>query len=118
MDWEKGRRSRNVEDRRGTRIGAPIAVGGGLGTILIALLVTFLGGDPSMIFNQGNSSVDYPTTETPPTTNSPANDEMTDFVSVVLADTEDTWHSIFQENGATYIEPKLVLYSGSVESAS
>lgn len=117
MDWEKGRRSRNVEDRRGTRIGTPIAVGGGIGTILIALLVTFLGGDPSIIFDRGNSSVDYPTTEVPPTTNSPANDEMADFVSVVLADTEDTWHSIFQENGATYIEPKLVLYSDAVESA-
>jgi uncharacterized protein len=117
MDWEKGRRSRNVEDRRGTRVGGPIAVGGGIGTILIALLVTFLGGDPSIIFNQGNSSVDYPTTETPPTTDSPVNDEMADFVSVVLADTEDTWHSLFQENGATYREPKLVLYSDAVESA-
>ncbi|MCU0538027.1 MAG: zinc metallopeptidase [Hydrococcus sp. Prado102] len=46
----------------------------------------------------------------------PANDEMADFVSVVLADTEDTWHGIFQQSGQTYREPTLVLFRGAVES--
>lgn len=119
MDWEKGRRSTNVEDRRGTRLSAPI-VGGGIGTLLLALLVTFLGGDPSVIFDQGTSS-DRPTAESPetqsPQANSPAKDRMSDFVSVVLADTEDTWSDIFRQSGDKYVEPKLVLYADAVESA-
>jgi uncharacterized protein len=117
MDWEKGRRSRNVEDRRGTRVSAPIAVGGGIGTILLALVVTLLGGDPSIIFDTAQSPNNSPTTQVPQTGTSPTKDKMADFVSVVLADTEDTWHEIFQENGATYREPQLVLYSDAVESA-
>jgi predicted metalloprotease len=117
MDWEKGRRSRNVEDRRGTRVSAPIAVGGGIGTILIALVVTLLGGDPSVIFDMAESPNNSPTTQVPQTGTSPTQDTMTDFVSVVLADTEDTWHEIFQENGGTYREPQLVIYSDAVESA-
>jgi uncharacterized protein len=117
MDWEKGRRSRNVEDRRGTRVSAPIAVGGGLGTILIALVVTLLGGDPSIVFDMAESPSNSPTTQVPQTGTSPTQDKMADFVSVVLADTEDTWHEIFQENGATYREPQLVIYSDAVESA-
>lgn len=117
MDWEKGRRSRNVEDRRGTRVSAPIAVGGGLGTILIAIVVTLLGGDPSVVFDMAESPSNSPTTQIPETGTSPTQDKMADFVSVVLADTEDTWQEIFQENGATYREPQLVLYSDAVESA-
>jgi predicted metalloprotease len=131
MDWGNGRRSTNVEDRRGARVSAPI-VGGGIGTIILALIVTFLGGDPSVVFNQGNSSPDRPSTgaprtdssrtgasrtASPRTASSPAKDQMADFVSVVLADTEDTWHDIFRQNGNTYTEPKLVLYSDAVESA-
>ena len=115
MDWEKGRRSTNVEDRRGTRISAPI-VGGGIGTLLLALLVTFLGGDPSVILDQGAES-NRSTTEAPQPTIPPAKDQMSDFVSVVLADTEDTWRDIFRQSGDTYVEPKLVLYSDAVESA-
>lgn len=115
MDWEKGRRSTNVEDRRGSRFSAPI-VGGGIGTLLLALLVTFLGGDPSVILDQGLSG-NRSTTESPQTTSPAAKDEMADFVSVVLADTEDTWRDIFQQSGGTYVEPKLVIYSDAVESA-
>jgi hypothetical protein len=116
MDWEKGRRSTNVEDRRGTRVSGPI-VGGGVGTILLALLVTFLGGDPSVILDQGNLPSDRPDAESSPPINAPAKDQMADFVSVVLADTEDTWSDIFRHSGETYVEPKLVLYSEAVESA-
>ena len=109
MRWQIGRRSENVEDRRGSRISAPV-VGGGIGAVILSLVVALLGGDPSVIWQQS----DRPTTESPRTK---APDKMADFVSVVLADTEDTWSSIFRQQGNTYVEPKLVLYSDAVKSA-
>lgn len=115
MRWEFGRRSTNVEDRRGG-VSAPI-VGGGIGAIVLSLLVALLGGDPSVILEQANQQSDRPSTEIDPTNRPPASDQMADFVSVVLADTEDTWHDIFRKNGQTYVEPTLVLYSNAVESA-
>ncbi len=114
MKWEFGRRSSNVEDRRGMPVG-PAVVGGGIGTILLAIVVTLLGGDPSAVLNQAP-----PTTSNRPTTQAPAppaNDQMANFVSVVLADTEDTWSALFRQMGATYRQPKLVLFSGSTQSA-
>lgn len=114
MKWEFGRRSSNVEDRRGMPVG-PAVVGGGIGTILLAIVVTLLGGDPSAILNQAP-----PTTSNRPTTQAPAppaNDQMAKFVSVVLADTEDTWSTLFRQMGATYRAPKLVLFSGATQSA-
>jgi len=117
MRWEFGRRSSNVEDRRGGGgMSGPVVVGGGIGTILLALVVTFLGGDPSIVFDQASRdtySTNQPTSQQPP-----KNDEAAQFVSVVLADTEDTWNRIFQRQvGQSYQEPKLVLFSGSVKSA-
>jgi hypothetical protein len=116
MRWEFGRRSENVEDRRGSRVSGPL-VGGGIGSILLALVVAFLGGDPSVILDQAAPSGDRSYSDSTQNTNSPAQDKMADFVSVVLADTEDTWNQIFQQAGEEYIEPKLVLFSGAVESA-
>ena len=114
MRWQLGRRSTNVEDRRGTGVSGPL-VGGGIGAALISLVILLLGGDPSVIWQTESPPSDRPITNAPQTT---ANqDEAADFVSVVLADTEDTWTEIFQQNGQTYIKPKLVLYSGAVESA-
>ncbi|MDX2231881.1 MAG: neutral zinc metallopeptidase [Leptolyngbyaceae cyanobacterium bins.349] len=115
MRWEFGRRSGNVEDRRGGgRMAGPV-VGGGIGTILLALVVTFLGGDPGAILEQGgtgNNATNQPAAQ------QPANDEGAQFVSVVLADTEDTWNRIFrQQVGRDYQEPKLVLFSNAVQSA-
>jgi uncharacterized protein len=109
MRWQMGRRSDNIEDRRGTGVSTPV-VGGGVGVLLIALIAMFLGVDPSFILEQGSA----PSTSGP----RPANEEqLKDFVSVVLADTEDTWNPIFQQLGRTYQEPKLVLFSGQVNSA-
>ncbi len=116
MRWEFGRRSTNVEDRRGSRMTGPV-IGGGIGAIVLSVIVALLGGDPSVILNQGNAPSDRPRTESPQTQGSAANDRMADFVSVVLADTEDTWHNLFRQMGSTYVEPKLVLFSGAVESA-
>ena len=113
MRWQLGRRSNNVEDRRGTGVSAPL-VGGGVGAVVLSLIVFLLGGDPSVIWEQGgqqNSPTDSPQTA------SPVQDQMADFVSVVLADTEDTWRDIFRQSSKTYVEPTLVLYSDAVESA-
>ena len=115
MKWEQGRRSTNVEDRRGQGVGRSVVIGGGgLGTIAIALLIFFLGGDPSVVLE--SSSQGPATSQTTPR---PANeDELADFVSVVLADTEDTWNALFQDQfGEDYPEPNLVLFTGQVQSA-
>jgi uncharacterized protein len=106
-------RSTNIEDRRGTRVSPGLATGG-IGTIAIILIGLFLGIDPSVLL-QGNPSVD--TTLPPYSQQSGANDEMGDFVSRVLGSTERTWSEIFQLNGREYQPPKLVLFSGSVQSA-
>jgi predicted metalloprotease len=98
------------------RVSAPV-VGGGIGAVVLSLIVALLGGDPSIIWEQGGPPSDRPSTESPGTTGSPAQDQMADFVSVVLADTEDTWHDLFRQSGKTYVEPSLVLYSNAVESA-
>lgn len=116
MRWNSGRRSQNVEDRRGRRIGRKTA-GGGIGVIVIALIAMYFGVDPSVFLNQqgppsvGTSSNSVSTFETP------ENRQLVEFVSVVLADTEDTWHALFRQWDRTYTEPTLVLFSGAVESA-
>ncbi len=115
MRWRTGRRSSNIEDRRRIRIPRK-AAGGGIGIIVIALIAMYFGVDPTIILNQQSptSSVSTYTTSKPV---SPAENQLADFVSVVLADTEDTWHALFQKMGRTYREPNLVLFSGAVESA-
>lgn len=115
MRWQLGRRSRNVQDMRGRGGGGrAVAVGGGLGTIVLALLVMLLGGDPSVVLDQVAPSGPYPY-ETQ-TEISPEQDQLADMTSVVLADTEDTWGEIFRQAGETYQEPQLVLFSGAVRS--
>ncbi|MEO0456763.1 MAG: neutral zinc metallopeptidase [Cyanobacteria bacterium P01_A01_bin.114] len=115
MRWQMGRRSRNVEDRRRSTGGSSIAVGGGgLGMLVLALVVMFLGGDPTVVLDQvATTSPGAPQSQP----RSPEEDQLAEFVSVVLADTEDTWHTLFQERGGTYQEPNLVLFSGAVQSA-
>ncbi|MFE1745165.1 neutral zinc metallopeptidase [Coleofasciculus sp. H7-2] len=118
MRWEFGRKSSNVEDRRGGGVSGPL-VGGGIGTIVLAVIVALLGGDPGAVLQQGQEQApsDRNSTESPGTQSSAASDRMTDFVSVVLADTEDTWGTLFRQRGENYVEPKLVLFSNAVESA-
>jgi predicted metalloprotease len=117
MRWT-GRRSTNIEDRRGGGRGVPVAVGGGLGTIVIILAALFFGIDPSVILQSDPSA---PVTEAPgpssPGQTQPGQDEVRDFVSVVLADTEDTWAELFRRMNREYQDPRLVLFTGSVQSA-
>ncbi len=92
---------------------------GGVGTVLIVLAALYFGIDPGVILDSQSptsfSTGDSPTSSMPPPTS--ATDPLADFVSVVLADTEDAWHELFRQGGQTYREPNLVLFSGAVESA-
>ncbi len=113
MRWKGRRTSANVEDRRGLSPKQGM-VGGGLGVIVVVLAVYFLGGDPTQVLNMiqmenaaGPSSY-VPTAE---------ENELAEFVSVVLAETEDVWTKLFRTQGLNYEFPKLVLFSGSVQSA-
>ena len=114
MRWKGRKESSNVEDRRGMSPGGKGMIGGGIGTIAIVLVVLLLGGDPTSIIQ--NVQLDNQTTNTN-YTESAKDKELAQFVGVVLAETENVWHAIFKEEGSTYREPKLVLFSGSVQSA-
>ena len=116
MKWKGRAGSRNVEDRRGSGgfgMGGKGILGGGLGIVFIIVFM-LLGGDPGQIINQsqiitqgGNAPYQQTAEE----------EELAEFASVVLADTEAVWQDIFYEYGEVYQEPILVLYSGYVQSA-
>jgi predicted metalloprotease len=113
MRWRESRRSSNIEDRRGMRVGTPMKLGG-VGLIL-AVVVMLLGGDPSALLNAigGTGS---PTMQQTPAGEEPT-DEGGEFVARVLGDTEDTWMQLFAESGSTYDAPVLVLFTDAVQSA-
>jgi predicted metalloprotease len=116
MRWQGRRASENVEDRRGT--GRPVAVGGGLMTLAILLLLVFLGMDPIQALRLAPQIAPPAAPQPRAGQQAPPNDELKQFVSVVLADTEDIWSQLFTEAfGRRYTPPKLVLFSGRVSSA-
>ncbi|SIQ24861.1 hypothetical protein SAMN05880582_1011238 [Rhizobium sp. RU20A] len=137
MEWKGRRQSDNIEDRRGDsgigrsplgRGGMRIPVGGGggrmsIGTLVLLVVIYFvfkaMGIDLLQVMDGGSlgPSSGYEQTENAPRQGSPAEEEMKAFVATVLAETEDTWNGIFQSNGETYQEPKLVLFSGGIRSA-
>lgn len=114
MKWSGRRESGNVDDRRSVS-GGKIAVGGGAIGLIILVINMFMGGDSSQLMEQVQQQMQQGQTQSAPL--SAADEEMGRFVKVVLADTEDAWHKIFQENGMTYEEPQLVLFRNSVETA-
>ena len=116
MRWRAGRRSDNVEDRRGMRVSRRGIAGGGVGTVVIVLVALYFGVDPAVILEgmpPGGTTQSTGGHYQP----SPREQELADFSSVILADTEDTWHEIFRRSGEQYREPGLVLFSGAVQSA-
>lgn len=138
MRWRQGRRSSNIEDRRGSgpasggrRGGMRIPVGGrrggigGIGLIIIVVAALYFGVDPRVLFE--GAGIQVPGSQTgqtdrsaqtvPGEARSGEDDELKQFVSVVLGSTEDTWHGLFGAMGKDYEEPTLVLFSGSVNSA-
>lgn len=116
MKWKGRRQSTNVEDRRGMGVGGKTMVGGGIGGLIIVLLFTLLGGNPGDLISNSPP---------PPNVSNPngslnvseQEEELANFVSVVLADTEEVWSDEFEKRGLTYEEPKLVLFKDRVQSA-
>jgi len=118
MRLDDERESDNIEDRRGD--GGGFSVGGGkigIGTIALALVASYIFGiDPSAVLGLV-SNMPSQTQHSAPAHKPPANDEMARFVSKVLAETEDTWQTVFKESGKDYPPPKLVLFTGSTPTA-
>jgi hypothetical protein len=135
MRWRGGRESDNVEDRRGTP-GGPVMIGGGLGMLVIILIAVFLGIDPQALLNpQGGPMPGGPAAGPNPGQMPGADvepngrrnpgpngqggpqDELSKFVRVVLASTEDVWREQFRRMGETYRDPRLILFTDQVSSA-
>ena len=113
MRWRGERQSSNIEDRRG--LTPKVAVGGGLGTLLLIIIALLFGADPRQLLEQVPNN---PTSEVQ--SSRPVNaeeEELKQFVSVVLAKSEDVWSDVFRQNGRQYREPTLVLFSDQVRSA-
>lgn len=110
MKWQGRRSSANVEDRRGAT--SKTLVGGGIGTIILAIVVLLMGGNPLEYLGNQSGQVETPYVETA------EEQELAEFASVVLAETEDVWNELFSDElGKQYQYPSLVLYSGAVQSA-
>ena len=116
MRWRSGRRSSNIEDRRGQRA-APKVLGGGVGTIVVILVAMYFGVDPAPLLETMQSVSPTPSSGTSPTAEQLENDPLADMVSVVVADTEDVWSAIFAQQGQRYEAPKLVMFTGATQSA-
>lgn len=123
MKWEGNRESDNVEDRRGSGGGGGRMVGGrgiGVGTIVIALLGGWLFGiNPLTILGVlgGDGGAPSAQVQQAPDETPGVDDPMKRFVKTVLADTEDVWRDVFTKGGATYSDPKLVLFRGATSTA-
>ncbi|MFO0873358.1 MAG: neutral zinc metallopeptidase [Phycisphaerales bacterium] len=118
MRWQGSRQSTNVEDRR--RMSPGLAVGGGLGTLIIIVLALLLGGDPRALLSQlgnatQNTQVGGQVGGGGPA--DPAQEQMKEFVASVLASTEDVWSELFRAQGKAYRDPTLVLFTSRVNSA-
>ena len=115
MEWLGRRQSDNVVDARG---GGGMRTAGALGGggIIIAIIYALLGGDPRVILDQTQPQ-SAPVASAPATPASASSDPQRAFVGVVLADTEDVWTKVFASMGRRYEDPKLVLFSGRVDTA-
>ncbi len=115
MRWQGRRQSSNVSDRR-SGSGRKVAVGGGLGTIVLIVLSLIFGGNPLELLEQTQSGGSADVQQETQANDKPT-DQLGQFVSVVLADTEDVWNKLFSEMGRNYEEPVLVLFRGTDQSA-
>lgn len=117
MKWEGRRQSKNFEDRRGMSPTGKVVAGGGAVGIIFLLIQLFLGGDSEQITKALESQLTQQSTVQGSTELTAEEKKMGEFVSVVLADTEDVWHKLFRAGGSTYREPKMVLFKDAVRSA-
>lgn len=116
MRWRDGRRSSNIEDRRGMRA-APRLLGGGIGTIVIILLALYFGVDPTPLLQDLQGGPAASSSGRQPTAEELSDDPLADMIAVVVADTEDVWGGLFANAGREYVPPTLVLFSGATRSA-
>lgn len=115
MQWKGRRESDNVEDLRSSGGGGRRGIAlGGIGTIVVVVIGLLLGKNPMELLQAVNQG--QPAQEQTAQSVNPADDEAANFVKVVLADNEDVWHKIFEQQGMQYQEPKLVLFRNAVES--
>jgi predicted metalloprotease len=114
MRWRGERQSTNIEDQRGVS-GGKIAIGGGLGTVVVLVLALLFGVNPQRLLEQmpDNPASDVRTSRPV----NPEEEELKQFTSVVLAKSEDVWQNVFRQNGRQYREPTLVLFTDQVRSA-
>jgi uncharacterized protein len=116
MKWEGRRQSENFEDRRGMGTTGKVVAGGGAIGIIFLLIQLFLGGDSQQVVQALEQQMQPQTT----TQSKPLSEEekvIGEFISTVLASTEDTWHNVFKQNGMNYREPKMVLFNDVIHSA-
>jgi len=113
MRWRGERESSNIEDRRG--LGSKVAVGGGLGTVVLIILALLFGADPRQLLDQAPDNGPSQVQSSRPVNSE--EEELKQFVSVVLGKSEDVWHEVFRQNGREYREPTLVLFTDQVRSA-
>lgn len=114
MRWRGERQSTNIEDRRGLT-GGKVAVGGGLGTLLIIVIALLFGADPRQFLEQ--VPTDQPSQVQTSRPQNAEEEELKQFVGVVLAKSEDVWGEIFRQNGRQYRVPTLVLFTDQVPTA-
>lgn len=113
MRWRGERQSTNIEDRRG--LTPKVAVGGGLGTVLIIIIALLFGADPRQLLEQVPQGQPSEVQSSRPVNNE--EEELKQFVAVVLAKSEDVWTDVFRQSGRQYREPTLVLFTEQVQSA-
>lgn len=123
MRLDGGRESENIEDRRGRRPGGPIMIGGGLGSLILIIIVIVLGGDPRPLLQNMANNAQQQQNAAPVGDDEAAipqdehSQKLRKFIAVVLADTEDVWTDVFAQENRQYPPPKLVLFTGQVQSA-
>jgi hypothetical protein len=117
MLWKDRRESENVEDRRDEVVTRGAKKSVGIITIIVAVIAMYFGVDPAVVLKHIPNNGTTSTTQSTPKTKSPEEEQLVAFISVVLADTEDTWNKLFKDMGKSYQEPVLVLFSGAVQSA-
>ena len=115
MRLDDEQESQNIEDRRGFRVSKGVA-GGGIGGIAVILIALFFGIDPSVIL-QDAPQTNVSQEPAPRSQQTPGRDDGREFVSRVLGSTERVWGEIFRRGGQQYVDPKLVLFTGQVQSA-
>lgn len=113
MRWRGERQSSNIEDRRG--LTPKVAVGGGIGTLVVIIIALLFGADPRQLLEQVPNNPTSEVQSSRPV--NPEEEELKQFVSVVLAKSEDVWGDVFRQNGRQYREPTLVLFTDQVQSA-